>query len=125
MDDPLRAAGDREGVRTGRWHVFAECLTQMGECRTDIRNDGVDLLRKFSDQTGKKRGRVFRRSFSHLPISVFGDLLDGEEDRNAEDVAGQGHIISGDFKTVGPRQAGAREGRTDVSPADFTEPMAL
>src|SRR5271167_2796091 len=60
------------------------------------------------------------RSFNHLPISVFGDLLDGEEDRNAEDVAGQGHIISGDFKTVGPRQAGAREGRTDVSPADFT-----
>jgi hypothetical protein len=27
-------------------------------------------------------------------ISVFGDLLDGEEDRNAEDVAEQGHIIS-------------------------------
>ena len=97
----------------------------MGECRTDIRGDGVDLLRKFSDQTGKKRGRVFRRSFSHLPISVFGDLLDGEEDRNAEDVAGQGHIINGDFKMVGSRQAGAREGRTDVSPADFTEPMAL
>ena len=63
-------------------------LSQMDEFRTDIRGDGVDLLRKFSDQTGKKRGRVFRRSFSHLPISVFGDLLDGEEDRNAEDVAG-------------------------------------
>ena len=113
-------------MRTGRPrpHVFAERLSQMGECRTDIRGDGVDLLRKFSDQTGKKRGRVFRRSFSHLPISVFGDLLDGEEDRNAEDVAGQGHIISGDFKTVGPRQAGAREGRTDVSPAD-TDRAAL
>ena len=88
MDDPLRAAGDREGVRNDRWHAFAECLSQMDEFRTDIRGDGVDLLRKFSDQTGKKRGRVFRRSFSHLPISVFGDLLDGEEDRNAEDVAG-------------------------------------
>ena len=67
VDDPLRAAGDREGVRNDRWHAFAECLSQMGECRTNIRGDGVDLLRKFSDQTGKKRGRVFRRSFSHLP----------------------------------------------------------
>ena len=123
MDDPLRAAGDREGVRNDRWLAFTECLSHMGEFRTDIRGDGVDLLRKFSDQTGKKRGRVFRRSFSHLPISVLGDLLDGEEDRNAEEV--EGHIISGDYKAVGPRQAGAREGRTDVSPADFTEPMAL
>jgi hypothetical protein len=108
VDDPPRAAGDGEGVRTDVSHVFAECLSHMCEGRTDIRGDGVDLLRKFSNQTGKKRVCVFRRSFSHLPINVFGDLLDGEEDRKADDVAG--HLVSGDFKTVGPRQAGVRDG---------------
>ena len=60
---------------------------------------------------------------SPLPVSVFGDLLDSEQGRNPE--AGQGHMINGDFKTVGPRQVDAGEGRTDVSPADFTEPMGL
>jgi hypothetical protein len=57
-------------------------------------------------------------------ISVFGDLLDGEEDRNAEDVAGQGHIISGDLKTEGPARLALVRGGLS-SPADFTEPMAL
>ena len=37
---------------------------------------------------------------SPLPVSVFGDLLDSEQGRNAE--AGQGHMITSDFKTVGP-----------------------
>jgi hypothetical protein len=126
MDDPPRAAGDREGVRTDGTDgsdVFAECLSHMREGRTDICADGVDLLRKFSDQTVKKRDRVFRRSFSHLPVSVSGDLIDSEQDRNAE--AAQVHMINGDIKTVGARQVHAREGWTDVSPADFTKPIAL
>ena len=123
VDDPPRAAGDREGVRTNVSHVFAECLSHMYEGRTDIRADGVDFLRKFIDQTGKKRDRVFGRSFSHLPVSVFGDLLDSEQERNAE--AAQVHMINGDFKTVGPRQIHAREGRTNVSPTNFTESIAL
>ena len=78
---------------------------------------------KFSDQTGKKRDRVFRRSFNHLPVSEFGDLLDNEQDRNDE--AAQVHMISGNFKTEWPRQADAREGRTDVSLTNFTEPIPL
>ena len=110
-----------QGVKTNVSHVFAECLSHMCEGRTDIRGNGVDLLRKFSDQTGKKRDRVFRRSFNHLPVSEFGDLLDNEQDRNAE--AAQVHMISGNFKKEWPRQADAREGRTDVSPTNFTEPI--
>jgi len=92
--------------------VFAELLSVFDECRMYIRGDGVDLLWKFSQQPGKKRGRVFRRSCSHLPVSVLGDFLDGEEDRNAEVAAEQDHTIIGDFKTVGLRQVGAREGQT-------------
>ena len=101
----MRAAGEREGVRTGlpSPHDFAERTSIMGECPTDIRGDGVDLLRKFSDQTVEKRNRVFRRSFSRLPINMFGHLLDGEEDRKAEVAAVQAHMIIGDFETVGPR----------------------
>jgi hypothetical protein len=80
----------------------------MYEGRTDIRGNGIDLLPKFSDRTAKKRDRVFRRSFNHLPVSEFGDLLDNEQDRNDE--ASQVHMISGNFKTEWPRQADAREG---------------
>jgi hypothetical protein len=32
-------------------------------------------------------------------------------------------MISGNFKMEWPRQADAREGRTDVSPTNFTEPI--
>ena len=117
-----RPKGRGPGARGPK--VFAERLSQMDECRTDSRGDSVDLLREFSEQTGKKRGRVCRRSFTHLRINVFGDLLDREEDGNAEVAAEQGHIIIGDFKTVGARQAGARERRTGVSPSDFAEPVA-
>jgi hypothetical protein len=123
VDDSLRAAGDRERVRTDGSHVLAECLSYMYEGRTNLCGDGVDLLRKFSDQTRKKCDRVFGRSFNQLSVSEFGDPLDSEQDRNAE--AAQVHIISGNFKTEGPRQADAREGRTDVSPPNFTEPMLL
>jgi hypothetical protein len=113
VDDSLRAAGDCERVRTDGSHVLAEYLSHMYEGRTDVRGDGVDLLRKFSYQTGKKCDRVFRRSFNHLPVSEFGDLLDSEQDRNAE--AAQVYMISGNFKTEGPRQADAREGRTSAT----------
>jgi hypothetical protein len=48
----------------------------------------------------KKCDRVFRCSFNHLPVSEFGDLLDSEQDRNAE--AAQVHIISVISKQKGP-----------------------
>jgi hypothetical protein len=75
---------------------------------------------------GEKRCRAFGRGFVHLHIKVFGNLLHGEEDRknHAEVAFAEDNFIGGDFKTIGPRQASAGEGRTLGGPTDLAEPMA-
>ena len=94
-------------------------------CKGEVRHQSLDELLQFSapspdDERPDADGGVAMDSPS--PVSVFGDLLD-EQGRNAE--AGQGHMTTSDFKTVRARQVDAREWRTDVGPADFTEPIGL
>ena len=104
VDDPVGAAGDCEGMRTNRGHVFVEPRSPVGECRKDIRSNRNDLFRGLSDQVDEKRCRVFRRSYRDLRINVFRDLFDGEEYLNVygDDVARipQGNFIGGDLKAV-------------------------
>ena len=98
----------------------------MGEYRIDIGGDSSDLLRKFRDQMGEKRRRVFRGRFSDLRMNVSGNVLDGKEDRkDLADVAGGANFDEGDFKTVGPLQCSAGKRRTLGSPTDLAEPVAL
>jgi hypothetical protein len=70
MDDPVGAAGDGEGMRTDRRHVFVEPRSPVGECRKDIRSNRNDLFRALSDQVDEKRCRVFRRSYRDLRIKM-------------------------------------------------------
>ena len=127
VDDPVGPAGDRKRVRTGRRQVSVGRPAPVGEYRTDIRSDLVDLLRKFSNQKLEKRGRYFRGHLSDPRADEFGDLFDGEEDRKglAKGVAGAANLVDGDFKTIGPLQGGARERRAYGGPLDLAEPMAL
>ena len=106
MGDSMGAAGDGEGMRTDRRHVFVERSSPVGECRKDIRSNRNDLFRGLSDQVDEKRCRVFRRSYRDLRINVFRDLFDGEESpqtAHGDDVARipQGNFIGGDLKAVG------------------------
>ena len=80
VDDPTGAAGDREGMRTDRRHVFVETRSPVGERRMHFGADRNDLFGGLSDQVVEKRCRVFRRSRRDLRINVFRDLFDGEED---------------------------------------------
>ena len=79
VGDPVGAAGDCEGMRTDRSHVFVKPGSPVGESRRANRRDCDDFLWKFSDQMGEKRSGGFRRNVNDLGIDVFRDLFDGEE----------------------------------------------
>ena len=95
VDHFVGAADHREGMGTDRRHVFVERRSPIGECRMDIRTHRDNPLRKFSNQMGEKRRRVFRRRFSDLRKKVFRNLFDGEEHRKAraENVVADGMTI--------------------------------
>jgi hypothetical protein len=80
VDDPAGAAGDCEGMRTDRGHVFVEPRSPVGECRPDICSNRNDLFGELSGQVDEKRCRVFRRSCGDPRINVFRDFLYGEKD---------------------------------------------
>ena len=80
MHDPADAAGDGEGVRTDRRHVFVEPRSPVGERQMQFGADRNDLFGGLSDQVDEKRRCLFRRSRRDLRINVFRDLFDGEED---------------------------------------------
>ena len=44
MDDPAGAAGDGEGMRTDRRHVFVEARSPVGKCRVDVGSYGNNLF---------------------------------------------------------------------------------
>jgi hypothetical protein len=100
VDDPIGAAGGRKGVRTDGRQVSAARRFRVGEGQSDIRSDIVGLLREFSDQAVEKHSRVFRGRFTYRRINVFGNHLDGEEDRRdlGKDVIGRANFDGGDFK---------------------------
>ena len=52
VGDPVGAAGDGEGMRANRGHVFVEPRSPVGECRLHICSNRNDLFGKLSDQVG-------------------------------------------------------------------------
>lgn len=80
VGDPVGAAGDCEGMRTNRGHVFVESRSPVGERRMHFGADRNDLFGGLSDQVDEKRRCLFRRSRRDLRVNVLRDLFDGEED---------------------------------------------
>ena len=52
VGDPVGAAGDGEGMRANRGHVFVGPRSPVGECRLHICSNRNDLFGKLSDQVG-------------------------------------------------------------------------
>jgi hypothetical protein len=105
VDDPVGAAGDCEGMRTDRGHVFIETRSPVGECRMHFGADRNDLFGGLSDQVDEKRCGLFRRSRRDLRINVFRDLFDGKKDwkDQAEDAVRvmENNFMGGDLKAIG------------------------
>ena len=103
VGDPVGAAGDCEGMRTNRGHVFVESRSPVGERRMHFGADRNDLFGGLSDQAGEKRRGVFRRSYCHLSINVFRDLFDRKKDweDQAEERVREDNVIGGELEDVG------------------------